>query len=78
MPTIFRWRGYKFFFYSKEIGEPPHVHIIKSGKQAKFWLNKVKCAKSVGFKAHELNLLARKVEEQREQFLEAWNGFFAD
>lgn len=27
MPTIFRIDGYRFFFYSGEGNEPPHVHV---------------------------------------------------
>ena len=28
MPTILRRDGYRFFFYSKEGKEPPHIHVI--------------------------------------------------
>ena len=36
MPVVLRWNGYKFLFYSKEPGEPPHIHVIKDDKQLKF------------------------------------------
>jgi hypothetical protein len=29
MPTIFRLDGYRFYFYSHEPNEPPHVHVDK-------------------------------------------------
>jgi hypothetical protein len=29
VPTIFRWKGYRFHFYSDEGQEPPHVHVDK-------------------------------------------------
>ncbi|MCE7983862.1 MAG: DUF4160 domain-containing protein [Caldilinea sp. CFX5] len=38
MPTIFREKGYRFFFYEADLIEPIHVHVVKSGKTAKFWL----------------------------------------
>jgi hypothetical protein len=27
MPVILRIRGYKFWFYESDLGEPPHVHV---------------------------------------------------
>jgi hypothetical protein len=41
MPTILRIGSYRFFFYSNEIGEPPHIHIQSERKLAKFWLQPV-------------------------------------
>jgi hypothetical protein len=37
MATIFRARGYRFFFYAADLNEPIHVHIAKSGREAKFF-----------------------------------------
>jgi hypothetical protein len=37
MPTIVI-DGYKFRFYSSDIQEPPHVHVIHGGDVAKIWL----------------------------------------
>ena len=40
MPTVFRERGFKFFFYSNEGSprEPAHIHVEKDSAEAKFWL----------------------------------------
>lgn len=40
LPTIFRYDGFRFFFYSNEGNprEPMHVHVAKGGYEAKFWL----------------------------------------
>jgi hypothetical protein len=38
MPTIYRHGGYRFFFFSNEGEEPPHIHIEAQGNVAKFWL----------------------------------------
>lgn len=27
MPTVLRVDGYRFFFYSNEGNEPPHIHV---------------------------------------------------
>jgi len=39
MPVIFQTRGYRFFFYSNEgsAREPPHVHVERDDREAKFW-----------------------------------------
>jgi Domain of unknown function (DUF4160) len=29
MPTLLRIEGFRFFFYSSEGQEPPHVHVEK-------------------------------------------------
>lgn len=31
MPTVLRWKGYRFYFFSNEGSEPPHIHIDKDG-----------------------------------------------
>ena len=28
MPTFLILEGYRFFFYSRENGEPPHIHSV--------------------------------------------------
>jgi len=76
MPTVLRWNGYRFYFFSNEGVEPPHIHIDKGGSTAKVWLNPVATASNLGYPAQELNALLRKVEEEREQFTEAWHAHF--
>jgi hypothetical protein len=76
MPTLLRWRGYRFHFYSREPDEPPHVHVVKAGAQAKFWLSDCSLVKSMGFPDHELRRIANKVRDERETFLEVWNDYF--
>ncbi|MEK9565084.1 MAG: DUF4160 domain-containing protein [Deltaproteobacteria bacterium] len=39
MPTVLLVRGWRFFFYSNEGQEPPHIHVKRGSAQAKFWLN---------------------------------------
>jgi len=36
-PTIFREKGYRFFFFSREESRM-HVHVISGDGDAKFWL----------------------------------------
>ena len=39
MPTVLRVGPYRFFFYAGDRDEPPHVHIERDDKLAKFWLD---------------------------------------
>lgn len=41
MPTIATIESFRFFFYAGDGNEPPHVHIERENKVAKFWLNPV-------------------------------------
>lgn len=77
MPTILRSGPYRFFFYSNEVKEPPHVHAQRDRKLAKFWLSPVALASSTGFRGHELSTLEGLVHQHQEDFLEAWNEHFA-
>ena len=76
MPTVDRKGPYRFFFYSNEGDEPPHVHVERDRKTAKFWLETVVLESSSGFRAHELRKIERLVREKRQEFEEAWNGHF--
>ena len=38
MPTLLRVEGFRFFFFSNEGQEPPHVHVSKDDGVAKLWL----------------------------------------
>ena len=79
MPTIFRYKGYRFFFYSNEgdPSEPPHVHVRKAEKVAKFWMEPhVSVAASYGMTSSELRMLSKVVEDNIELIRSAWNGYF--
>jgi hypothetical protein len=58
MPTVLRVGPYRFFFYSGDGAEPPHIHVERDEHVAKFWLDPVRLARSGGFKAAELRDVA--------------------
>jgi hypothetical protein len=76
MPTLLRWHGYRFFFYSADGWEPAHIHVVKDGKEAKLWLHDVTVAVNLGYNAREMNEIIRKTREERDAFLEVWNDHF--
>lgn len=78
MPTLLRIGAFRFYFYSHEPNEPPHVHIDRDDATIKIWLDSLAVAKSIGFRAHEIGRVVALVAEHREQFLEAWHGYFGN
>ncbi|MFZ2315923.1 MAG: DUF4160 domain-containing protein [Gammaproteobacteria bacterium] len=78
MPTVLKFKGYRFFFFSLEGNEPPHVHVEYGNNVAKFWLNPVNLASSYGFRSHELAKIRVMVAEHSELFLEKWHEFFGN
>lgn len=78
MPVIGRDGPYRFFFYSHEPDEPPHVHVQRDRCLAKFWLDPISLATSSHFQAYELRRIRAIIEQQRERFMEAWHAWFVD
>ncbi len=76
MPALLRVRGYRFFFFSKEGREAPHIHVAHAGWYAKFWLEPVTLADSRGFRSHELREIRQIVLKNRQFFLEEWHEYF--
>lgn len=78
MPTVLRIGAYRFYFYSHEPHEPPHIHIDRDNLSVKFWLEPVALAKNIGFRSKELRKLESLVRENKTKLTEAWNGYFSN
>lgn len=77
MPTILRVNGHRFFFFSNEGHEPPHIHVETAEKYAKFWLKPIILAKSIGYNSKELKQLRELVEKHHKLFMEKWYEYFS-
>jgi len=78
MPTVLRSRAYRFFFYSADGGEPPHVHVQRESNIAKFWLRPVRLEESGGLSRLEIRRVQAMVEANVESLLRSWDEFFAE
>lgn len=77
MPTIFEnLFGYRFFFFSLDRGEAMHVHVSRGRGYAKFWLDPLELAKSRNFRSHELNEIAKLIEENNGEIRRRWHEHF--
>jgi hypothetical protein len=78
VPTVFRDGPYRFFFFSNEGNEPVHIHIEAGSSYAKFWLEPVVVARSIGFRPHELAECRSIIEENADKIRAKWNEHFRD
>jgi len=79
LPVVFRYKGYRFFFFSNECDplEPLHVHVRKGERVAKFWVEpEVSLAESHGFRSGELKELAGVVLKSKALIRRRWNEYF--
>jgi hypothetical protein len=80
VPEVFRERGFRFFFYSNEGNprEPVHIHAVKDGKEAKFWLHpNLHVAYNRGYDARTLHQALQIVEANIFLIQRTWNEFFS-
>lgn len=77
MPTVLIDSGFRFHFFSGDWNEPPHIHVDAKGMRAKIWLRDLKISKRSGFSDPDMRRIMQIATEHQEQFLEAWNEFFA-
>ena len=76
MPTVLRVGAYRFFFYSNEGQEPPHIHVQADSRSAKYWLQPVRLAANHGFGGVALHEIERIVMTYRDELERAWHAYF--
>jgi rRNA maturation protein Rpf1 len=76
MPTVHRENGYRFYFYSHENFEPPHIHVDKENNTAKFWLIELSLARNIGFNAKELKEIREIIKSNHKKMTEKWYEYF--
>ncbi|OGW72203.1 MAG: hypothetical protein A2Y02_01685 [Omnitrophica bacterium GWA2_52_12] len=76
-PTVFRYKSYRFFFFSREESRL-HVHITGPDGEAKFWVEPVVAlAHFYGFDVRQLKELQTIVETHQNEIKKAWKKHFA-
>lgn len=74
MPTVSGIPGpYRFFFYSFDCNEPPHVHVRRERALCKFWLEPIALAANHRFSAKELSRIRRIVVSNLDRIMEVWD-----
>lgn len=77
-PTVFKEKGYRFFFFSRE--EPRmHVHVQSGNGEAKFWLEpEIELARNFGMTFVQVAEMKQIIEERKNELHAAWKKFFGD
>jgi hypothetical protein len=77
-PTIFKEKGFRFFFFSREETRM-HVHVQASGGEAKFWLDPaIEIAKNCGLTEKQLGAARKLIEEHEDEIRGAWKKHFGN
>ncbi|MBI3534570.1 MAG: DUF4160 domain-containing protein [Deltaproteobacteria bacterium] len=75
-PTVFKFKSYRFFFFSRE-EKRMHIHISCPDGEAKFWIEPiVALAENNGLSLKQLKEIQRAVEEKNREITEAWEKHF--
>jgi len=75
-PTIFREKGYRFFFFSREESRM-QVHVICSDGEAKYWLKPdIELAKNHHLSRPQLKEIEKMIEVHYNEITSAWKKYF--
>lgn len=75
-PTIFQYRNFRFFFFSREETRM-HVHVYTPNGEAKFWLTpKIELAVNSGLKPGELKTAQSQIIRHEDEIKAAWKKHF--
>jgi len=71
-PTVFREKGFRFFFFSRE-EDRMHVHVISGDGEAKYWLEpEIELAKNYRYSNKQLNDIESLIEAHKDELISAW------
>ena len=64
---------YRFYFYSFDCNEPPHVHVQRQRQTCKFWLQPVALAANNRLDQRELGRIRHIILEYHGKIIGAWH-----
>jgi len=75
-PTVFRGKGFRFFFFSREETRI-HIHVHKQNGEAKFWIDpQITLAQNFGLSEKELRQAEELIRENLNGIKDAWFKHF--
>lgn len=75
-PTVFKYKNYRFYFFSREEARP-HIHVTSPDGEVKFWIEPtVALADYVGLSKKQISELQKVVEEHRNEIAKKWQKYF--
>ena len=77
-PTVFRDKGYRFFFFSREESRM-HIHVICGDGEAKYWLEpNVELARNFRLSSPQLKEIETIIEAHADEIASAWRNHFGN
>ena len=75
-PTFYLFQKYRFYVNSRE-ERRMHIHVQSPEGELKVWLEPaIEVAKSVGFRAAEVNEALTVIAEKKDEFIRLWKKHF--
>jgi hypothetical protein len=76
-PTVFRYKNYRFFFFSREESRM-HIHVLSPQGEAKIWIEPaIALERSVGYNNSQISEVLEQVEEHRDEIESRWRQHFS-
>ncbi len=77
-PTVFREKGYRFYFLSNE-EKRVHIHVTSEDGEAKFWLEPIlSLAVYHGFNPRRLNEIESIIGNHKDEIIKARKKHFGE
>jgi hypothetical protein len=77
-PTVFRYKNYRFYFFSRE-EKRIHIHIYCPDGEAKYWMEpEIELANNYGLTEQQLAEIKKVLENRHDEIHNAWNQHFRD
>jgi hypothetical protein len=75
-PTVFYYKNYRFFFFSREEARI-HVHVRSPDGEAKFWIEpRIELAVYKGIKERELIEIETIIRDKEDEIRNHWKEHF--
>jgi hypothetical protein len=77
-PTVFRYKNYRFFFFSREEMRI-HIHVYSSEGEAKFWIEpRIEIVNNSGFSKTQISEIKSIIKEHLNDIQDAWDKHFGN
>jgi hypothetical protein len=75
-PTVLKYKGYRFFFFSREESRI-HIHVTNNNGEAKFWIDpQIELSKYFGFTDAELAEITDIIKKHEIEIRNTWTKHF--
>jgi hypothetical protein len=76
-PTVFRYGGFRFYFFSREEVRM-HIHVQHASGEAKFWIEpEIELALNSGLGPRNVSTALRLIREREDEIRAAWKEHFS-